>query len=233
MGTNLVAKSLINFKEIYDQDIGATITSIQDQDNYIEIHQVDDTFLEALISIEDKRFYSHQGFDPLAIGRSVMLNTFHGEIVSGASTITQQVAKNIFLTFDQTYERKLTEVILAIYLEEHYSKEEIIELYINIIYYGEGQHGIYQAANHYFNKAPHDLNAHESVLLACIPQWPSRYALTDHYQLAAERSEVILQAMMEASYIDTKERLAISQAIQEGVKYVDIEGQGFDQILWK
>lgn len=215
-------RSYVSFHKIEASGIDTIIKTVQERENYVKLNDIDDMFIDAMIAVEDKRFFNHGGYDLLAITRSIILNAKEGEIVSGASTITQQVAKNLFLSFDQTYERKITELFLSVYLEKSYSKDDILELYVNIIYYGENQFGIYNASNHYFNKTPGDLSDHESILLACIPQWPSGYALNENYDRAARKSKRILAAMIKENYIENIDRDAIINQIEKGAKYVII-----------
>lgn len=215
-----VVRSMVMFYHIEAAGMDDHIKSVRENEAYVALGEVDETFLEALVAVEDKRFYSHKGYDPLAIARSAYLNLTHGHIVSGASTITQQVAKNLFLTFDQTLERKLTELYISQYLEAAYTKDEILEIYINIIYYGEHQYGISNASHHYFNKTAKALEEHESVLLAGIPRWPSGYALNSHYEKAAKRSQRVLEAMVDENYINAQEYKTITYEIQKGARDV-------------
>ena len=172
---------------------------------WIKLDNISDYLVNATIAIEDKNFYKHQGFDFLRIIKSLYINVKNNDTLQGASTITQQYAKNLFLSFDKTWERKLDEAWLALRLESHYSKDEILEGYLNTINYG-GVFGIENAAKYYFNKSAKDLDLAESALLAGIPKWPSKYSPFVDSKAAKERQELILDAMYKNGYI-TKEEM--------------------------
>lgn len=156
---------------------------------------------QAIIAIEDNRFYTHYGFDIEGILRAMLVNLQKGEIVEGGSTITQQLAKNLFLSQEQTMIRKLEEFILALDFELVYSKEEILELYLNTIYFGSGSYGIKDAAKNYFDKAPDELTLSECALLAGIPNAPSLYSPYENLHLARMRQSIVLSAMVKQGYI--------------------------------
>ncbi len=160
--------------------------------------------INATISIEDKHFYSHKGFDLLRIGKALITNISSGSTKQGASTITQQYAKNLFLDFDKTWRRKITEAWLTIRLETHYSKDEILEGYLNTINYG-GVYGIENASNYYFGKSASELNLAEASILAGIPKSPSNYSPITHKDEALKRQKLILSSMVENGYITSNE----------------------------
>ena len=143
-------------------------------DNWVKLNDISKDLINATISIEDKHFYNHIGFDYLRILKSLYINFKNGANLQGASTITQQYAKNLFLTFDKTWKRKLEEAWLTIRLESHYSKDEILEGYLNTINYG-GVFGIENASLYYFNKNSKDLTLAEASILAGIPKSPTYY----------------------------------------------------------
>ena len=171
--------------------------------------------IDATIATEDKNFFKHQGFDFLRILKSLYINTKNGDNLQGASTITQQYAKNLFLSFEKTWERKFDEAWLAIRLEAHYSKGQILEGYLNTINYG-GVFGIENAAKYYFNKSAKDLTIAESAMLAGIPKWPSKYSPFVNKEAAKERQELILDAMYNNKYITKNEK---EKAIKEELIY--------------
>ena len=157
--------------------------------------------LDAVVAVEDSRFYSHHGFDPEAIARAALVNLQYGRIEEGASTITQQLAKNLFLSDEQSLDRKLEEALLSLDLEMHYSKDEILELYLNTIYFGSGFYGIHEASVGYFGREPHELDLPETSMLAGIPNAPSVYSPYVDFMLAKKRQIVVLDAMVRTGCI--------------------------------
>ena len=156
---------------------------------------------QAFIAAEDKRFYEHDGADTRAIVRAVWANITSGETVSGASTITQQLIKNLVLTPEQTLKRKAQEIRLARQLEERLTKEQILELYLNRVYFGAGFYGLGAASRFYFGKQPEELTVGEASLLATLPQAPSRLALTNNMEDAKSRQRYVLREMVDAGFI--------------------------------
>ncbi|MGL4344322.1 MAG: transglycosylase domain-containing protein, partial [Cellulosilyticaceae bacterium] len=133
--------------------------------------------------------------DMISLARATVKNLIEGEVVQGGSTITQQLAKNLFLSSDQTLMRKLQELFFAYELETQLTKDEILELYVNVIYYGDGYTGIQAAVEGYFGKSPEDLSYEEATMLAGLPQAPSRYALSQHYERALKRQAQVVAAL--------------------------------------
>ncbi|MBY8912604.1 PBP1A family penicillin-binding protein [Bacillus sp. YC2] len=160
---------------------------------------------EAFIAVEDKRFYEHHGIDVKSVGRAVFRDILAGSKVEGGSTITQQLAKNIFLTNDKTFLRKTKEVIIAINLERDYSKDKLLEMYLNQLYFGHGVYGIQAASHYYFNKEVKDLTVAEGAVLAAIPKGPSLYSPIQHPDKNKERRDTILAMMNDQGYISAKE----------------------------
>ena len=163
-------------------------------DNWVSLDSISDNLINATIATEDKYFYKHIGFDYLRIGKALITNLIKGNKSEGASTITQQYARNLFLNFDKTWKRKLDEALLACELEVHYTKDEILEGYLNTINYG-GVYGIEEASKYYFGKSAKDLNLAEASLLAGIPQSPSNYSPVKNYDLSKERQKIVLLMM--------------------------------------
>ena len=174
---------------------------------WINLSLINKDLINATIATEDKRFYYHNGFDYLRIMKSLFVNFKSGHIVEGASTITQQYAKNLYLTFDRTYKRKIKEAYLALKMEINYSKNEILEGYLNTINYGNGVLGIQNAAKYYFNKSATDLSLAESSMLAGIPKYPQEYSPINNYENAKKRQKIILNNMVSNGYITKKEAL--------------------------
>lgn len=192
----------------------SVIDDVRDQTNYVTYDAIPFTLIQATVAVEDKRFFTHRGFDITSIARAAYHNLTHDGIVSGGSTITQQLAKNLYLTFEKRYDRKVAELMIALDLEAHFTKEEILELYINVINYGDQQMGIYNAAEHYFNKSIQELTDAEMILLAGLPQSPNYYSLTNHADRAIDRSEQVLAAMLDNEQINLLDGLKIREAIQ-------------------
>ncbi len=167
----------------------------------VPIEEIPDHLIYATIATEDKTFYSNPGFDPLAIGRAVWLNVTEGEIVSGASTITQQLVKNIFLSPEKTYARKIQEAVLAQEITRRYTKDQILEIYLNELYYGNMAYGIEAAAETYFAKSARELTLAESSLLAGLPQSPSIYDPYTDPEAAKARQKIVLGLMVREGYI--------------------------------
>lgn len=169
--------------------------------NYITIDKIPDNLKNAVISVEDKRFYFHNGFDYISITRALYANVRAGKIKEGGSTITQQLAKNLFLTNDRTFKRKFEEIFFTMELERKYTKDQILEMYFNVIYYGSNTYGVQNASRKYFNKDLKDLSLEECALLAGIPQAPNSYNPDKHPENAQKRKEVVLAAMKRNSGI--------------------------------
>ena len=164
---------------------------------FVPLAQIPKALREAIIATEDARFYSHYGVDPMGIARAVYQNFRRGRIVEGGSTITQQLAKVLFLTPDKSLERKLKEAVLALELERRYSKDRIIEMYLNQIYFGHGAFGVEAAARTFFGKSVTELSLAESTLLAGLPKAPSTYSPFEHPEAAKRRRATVLARMVD------------------------------------
>lgn len=173
---------------------------------WIDLKDIDKDLINATISTEDKRFYKHNGFDYIRIIKSFFVNLKSMSIEEGASTITQQYARNLYLTFDRTYKRKIKEAYLAFKMEINYSKDEILEGYLNTINYGNGVFGIENAAHYYFNKSAKDLSLAEASMLAGIPKYPQEYSPINNIKSAKKRQKQILYNLYRDKYI-TKEEM--------------------------
>ena len=168
---------------------------------FVPLAQIPKALRDAVIATEDARFYSHYGVDPTGIARAVYQNFRRGRIVEGGSTITQQLAKVLFLTPDKSLQRKLKEAILAVELERRYSKDRILELYLNQIYFGHGAFGVEAAARTFFGKGVDALTVSESALLAGLPKAPSSYSPFEHPDAAKRRRAVVLGRMVETGVL--------------------------------
>ncbi len=187
----------------------------------------------AIIATEDRRFYKHFGFDVWGFGRAMITNLFRGRYAQGASTITQQVAKNIFLTPNKNIKRKVQELLLAFWLENKLTKNQIMALYLNRVYFGSGNYGAEAAANWYFNKSATDLNLREAAILAGMLKAPNRYNPILNRQNALKRAEVVLNNMRECGYISEKQfASAKNSPINDGQQYRVSGGKHFAQYVY-
>lgn len=182
--------------------IKRAVDSRIDHENYIKIRDIPESMQQAIVAVEDTRFYSHHGFDLQGIMRATLVNIQYGQIEEGASTITQQLVKNLFLSNEQSYGRKVEELLLALDIEANYSKDEILELYLNTIYYGSNYYGIGPAAEGYFGKKPSALQLPESAMLAGLPNAPSLYSPYVDFLMAKKRQFIVIDAMEHNGYID-------------------------------
>jgi penicillin-binding protein 1A len=169
----------------------------------IPLRDMPDYLPKAFIAIEDRRFYDHHGIDPWGLVRAATANALHRNITQGGSTITQQLAKNFFLSRDRNMMRKLQEVMLSLWLEHKFTKDELLELYLNRVYFGAGAYGVEAAAQRYFGKSARDVSLSEAALLAGLVKSPSRLTPTRNYDGAERRAQVVLNAMTEAGLLKT------------------------------
>lgn len=181
------------------------VADIRSQDGYTELKDLPQTYVDAVVSVEDHRFYRHFGLDVIAIGRAVVNDLKAGRYVEGGSTITQQLAKNLYFSQEKKMTRKVAEVFLALDLEQNYSKDEILELYVNSIYFGDGYYSIGEASEGYFGKAPSNMTEYESTLLAGVPNAPSKYAPSKNPELAEKRQQQVLRRMEACGYFTQEE----------------------------
>jgi penicillin-binding protein 1A len=183
--------------KIYD-DNDELITELHvERRIFVPLAHVPQALRDAVIATEDKRFYYHWGIDPIGITRALVQNYRRGRVVEGGSTITQQLTKVLFLTPDKSLERKLKEAILALELERRYSKDRILEMYLNQVYFGHGAYGVEAASRTYFGKSVSELNVREAALLAGLPRAPSSYSPFERGELAKRRREVVLRRMVD------------------------------------
>ncbi|MFN4140683.1 MAG: transglycosylase domain-containing protein [Aestuariivirga sp.] len=176
----------------------------------VRLAELPDYVPNAVIAIEDRRFYSHYGVDPLGLLRAVFANYRAGRVVQGGSTLTQQLAKNLFLNPDRTIERKLQEIVLAVWLENHFTKDEILQLYLNRVYFGSGATGIEKAARTYFQKSASEIDIAEAATLAGVLKAPSASNPASNPEAAAERARLVLQSMAEAGFITPEQAAEIA-----------------------
>lgn len=191
----------LKYKEATDKiSVIDRVKEIQENDNYTKLENISDDYKNAVIAIEDHRFYNHKGIDVLSIIRSTYVNFKIKSLDYGASTITQQVGRLMYFTQEKSPIRKVAEIFVAFDLEKNYSKDEILELYLNLMYFGNGYYGIYDAAEGFFDKAPDELTLYEASYLAGLPNAPSVYSEND--ELGEERRVQVINAMKKYGYID-------------------------------
>lgn len=186
---------------IEETPISEKVAQIKSIEHYTAYSQLPKTYVNAVIAVEDRRFEYHAGIDLISTGRAIIANIRGGELSQGGSTITQQLARNMYFEQDKEVSRKIAEMLIALQIEKEYDKEEIFELYANVIYFGSGYYNIYDASQGYFGKSPMMLNDYECTMLAGIPQAPSVYSLDENPDLAEQRRQQVITCMIEAEYI--------------------------------
>lgn len=214
---------------IYDKDDNLVYHGSSTK-KWVKLNEVSKDYINAVISVEDKNFYKHNGFDYLRIMKAIYKNIMNKKIVEGASTISQQYIKNIYQNFDKTWKRKWNETLLTLNLEVHYSKDEILEGYINTINFGQGNIGIYNASKYYFNKDPSDLTMEESLILAGIPKSPSIYNPVSNYDKSIDRAKVVLSAMVKNNKVSKQKAKTL---FKEDIKiYQNEENTNLNTIMY-
>lgn len=190
---------------IQECPIESAISELQAKEHYTAYDDVPEIYYKALVAVEDRRFYKHKGFDIIGTARAVYNDIRAWELLEGGSTISQQLAKNLYFPQDNTLERKIAEIFMAVDIEKHYDKQQVLEFYVNGIYYGSGYYCIYDAAEGYFQKKPIEMSDNECTLLAGIPNAPSVYSLDVRPDLAKQRQEKVVECMVEVKYITDDE----------------------------
>ncbi len=185
---------------------------------YIPYPRIPKHLVDAVVATEDRRFFSHMGVDPLGILRAMLVNVRSGSLSQGGSTITQQLAKNIFLSSERTFSRKIQELMMAFWLEQKFTKEEIITIYLNRVYFGGGSYGLDSASRYYFNKGPEAMDLVECAMLAGLLKAPSRYSPTSSAALAAGRTEQVIRNMMDDDKISKAEGEAAAATLKNGTR---------------
>lgn len=181
------------------------IETIKEKENYTNIDEVPQIYIDAVISVEDHRFYTHNGIDLISIGRAAINDIIAMKYVEGGSTITQQLSKNIYFTQEKKITRKIAEVFMAWEIEKNYEKDEILELYLNTSYYGDGYYTTKEACRGYFDKELNEMTDYEAILLAGIPNAPSVYAPTKNPDLAIQRQRQVMKKMVKYKYLTQEE----------------------------
>lgn len=207
VGSFFVYQGYTLYKEAIEEvSIEDKIEEIKsDVPQFIKYDELPENYINAVIAVEDRRFFSHNGVDAISIIRAIITDIRTMRLAEGGSTITQQLAKNVYFTQRKEFTRKIAEIFMAFEFEKECSKEEIFELYINTIYFGDGYYCIYDASNGYFNKMPNEMNLYESTLLAGIPNAPSVYSPTVNPELAKQRQAQVLSKMLKYKFITQEE----------------------------
>lgn len=208
--TLFVGLGFVNYvKTTNDVSISEKVNEIKNQKSYVSYDDISEDLLKATVAIEDRRFYEHSGVEYRSMARALYQNVTAGEIRGGGSTITQQLAKNMYYTYQPSYLRKVSEIFTAYDIEKELSKKEILELYVNVINYGDNYIGIKAASEGYFHKNPKELTLDEATLLAGLPQSPANYQLSNHESSARKRQVQVLDAMIREEMIDENQKAAV------------------------
>lgn len=200
--------------ELYKEALNKTsledkVKEIKSIDHYTTLEELPKMYIKAVIAAEDHRFYTHKGVDVISIMSAIWNDITSLSLVQGGSTITQQLAKNTYFTQEKKLERKIAEIFMAIDFEKKYSKDEILEFYLNTSYFGEGCYTVKEAAKTYFQKEPIEMTDYESIMLAGIPNAPSVYAPTVNPDLAKERQLQVIRKMIRYNVLTEKEATEI------------------------
>lgn len=207
LGLLIIGNGYNMYKEaIQEMPIQEKVEEIRQKENYTKLSELPQIYINAVISVEDHRFYEHNGIDVIAIGRAIINDIKAMSFVEGGSTITQQIAKNEYFTQEKKITRKVAEVFVAFELEKQYTKNEILELYINTIYFGNGYYNIKDAAKGYFGRVITNLSDSECIMLAGIPNAPSVYAPTQNPELAKQRQKQVAEKMVKYGYLTEEEK---------------------------
>ena len=188
-----------------DRPLTDVLEELQGKENYTQYEKVPEIYYKALVAVEDRRFYKHNGFDIIGTTRAIYNDIKANELLEGGSTISQQLAKNLYFPQDNTLQRKIAEIFMAMKIEREYEKEDVLEFYVNGIYYGSGYYSIYDASKGYFDKDPKDMTDYECTLLVGIPNAPSIYSLDVRPDLAKQRQEKVIECMVDVEYISEDE----------------------------
>lgn len=201
----------MNGKKLYDEKLSEIsldkkIESIKSDENFVSLSSLPKYYKDAVIAVEDHRYYKHGAIDIIALARATVSNVKQKGFNEGGSTITQQTAKNLyFISEDDVVSRKVAEAILSFELQRKYSKDDILELYVNTIYFGDGYYGIKEACEGYLNKEPKDMTLYDATMLAGVPNAPSVYAPTVNFDLTQSRQKKVVSSMLEYKYISQSE----------------------------
>ena len=192
-------------ESLQEKSFEGRIAEVINNEKFVKYDDLSQTYIDAVVAVEDHRFFKHGAVDFVSIGRAIYTNISNKEFREGGSTITQQVAKNVFFTQEETVRRKAGELFAAVDLEKELSKEEIFAIYVNTSYFGNGYYGIKEASEGYYKKGPKELDLDEASMLAGVPNAPSVYAPTKNPELAKQRQQHVLRKMIKYGYITQEE----------------------------
>lgn len=219
----VVGVCYINGKKLYDTRLAEIsledkVKSIRTDENFVYLKDLPDYYKNAVVAVEDHRFYNHAAIDVIALGRALVSNIKQKDFKEGGSTITQQTAKNLyFIDEDDVVSRKVAEFILGYELEKKYSKDEILELYVNTIYFGDGYYGVKEACEGYLDKEPKDMTLYDATMLAGIPNAPSVYAPTANFDLTQSRQKKVVYSMVENGYLSEEDADSLYNEINNAI----------------
>ncbi|HBK85213.1 MAG TPA: carboxypeptidase, partial [Firmicutes bacterium] len=197
-------------------DDGQLLTSIYVENRRpVPLADVSPNFLDAVIAVEDSRFYKHRGIDFIRLGKAILVNIQTRSKAQGASTLTQQLARNLYLTLEKKYTRKIQEAVLALQIEQHLGKDEILELYVNQIYYGHGLYGIQNAAQFYYGKDADDLTLAQATMLAGVIRVPEVYSPINDFAASRKRQRVVLNRLVAVGKLSQEEADVVFEREQE------------------
>lgn len=217
LGFIVVGSGYNMYKEAIEEGpLDKKVEEIKEKDNYTTLDEMPDIYKKAVVAVEDHRFYEHGGIDVIAIGRAMWNDLKAMSFVEGGSTITQQLAKNIYFTQEKELTRKVAEVFMAYKIEDNLEKDEILELYLNTSYFGDGYETVKEASRGYFEKEPMELTDYEAVMLAGIPNAPSVYAPTVNMDLSKQRANQVIEAMTKYKIIDNE---GANKLLKDGKEY--------------
>lgn len=217
IGFIIIGSGYNMYKEAIEEvPLDEKVEEIKEKDNYTTLDEMPDIYKEAVVAVEDHRFYEHGGIDVIAIGRAMWNDLKAMSFVEGGSTITQQLAKNIYFTQEKELTRKVAEVFMAYKIEDNLEKDEILELYLNTSYFGDGYETVKEASRGYFEKEPMELTDYEAVMLAGIPNAPSVYAPTVNMDLSKQRANQVIEAMTKYKIIDKE---GANKLLKDGKEY--------------
>ncbi|MCI8609921.1 MAG: transglycosylase domain-containing protein [Firmicutes bacterium] len=192
-------------KALEELPLEEKVEEVTGQEHFTPLTKLPKTYLDAVLAVEDRSFYEHHGFNLRSTARAVIRNFQEKELVEGGSTITQQLAKIWYFDLNKKFDRKVAELLMALHIENLYEKDEILEFYLNSIYFGSGYYNVYDASMGYFDKAPKDMTDYECTLLAGIPNAPSVYSPDVSPDLAEQRRKQVVQCMVQYGYIEEGE----------------------------
>lgn len=202
----LVGNGYSMYKQVLERrPLDEQVELIKLKENYTKIEELPKMHIDAIIAVEDHRFYTHNGIDIISIVRAAVNDLKAMDFVEGGSTITQQLAKNMYFTQDKKITRKIAEAFMAFELEKKFDKDEILELYLNTSYFGDGYYTVKEACRGYFNKEISEMTDYECILLAGIPNAPSVYAPTKNPDLAKQRQKQVMEKMIKHGYLTQEE----------------------------